>query len=159
MLLSQLAKDIEQALLNSLPENWSGLNVPDDVQVKFALDPFADSGQLDGLGPTIFVIPGYVQYQQAERRRNSSQSIDKLKFVTVALCVRIRSNSSTPVYDVTTETEAIRLINLKEELDDFIIGLSLTGAKLSEIETEPPDEIKLKDSYYIITSVLGYATC
>lgn len=157
MLLSQLAKDIEQALLNSSPGDWSGLIVPTDVQVNFALDPFTDSGLM--LGPTIFVIPGYVQYQQADRRRNSSQPISKLKFVTVALCVRIRSNSNTPVYDVTTETEAIRLVNLKEELDDFIIGLSLTGAKLEEIETEPPDEIELKDSYFLITSVLGYATC
>lgn len=159
MLLSQLAKDIEQALTNSSPGDWSGLKVPADVQVKFALDPFTDSGELDNLGPTIFVIPGYVQYQQADRRRNSSQPISKLKFVTVALCVRIRSNSSTPVYDVTTESEAIRLVNLKEELDDFIIGLNLTGAKLEEIETEPPDEIELKDSYFLITSVLGYVTC
>lgn len=159
MYLSLLAKNIEQALLNSTPENWTGLNVPDDIQVKFALDPFADSGQLDGLGPTIFVIPGYVQYQQIERRRNSSQSTDKLKFVTVALCVRIKSKEATPVYDVTTEAEAIKLIDLKEELDEFIVGLSINGAKLQEIETEPPDEIELKDSYYLITSVLAYATC
>lgn len=159
MYLSLLAKNIQEALTNSTPENWSGLRVPTDVQVKFALDPFADSGQLDGLGPTIFVIPGYIQYQQVDRRRNSSQPTDKLKYVTVALCVRIRSGSSTPVYDVTTETEAIRLINLKEELDEFILGLNITGASLREIETEPPDEIKLKDSYYLITSVLGYATC
>lgn len=158
MLLSQLADHITEAIRTAPPETWGGtLKIPSDVPVHFALDPFTDSGELIK-GPAVFVIPSYVQYSVGTRR-NSQQPASKLKYVTVALCIRIKTASDAPVYDVTSKQLAKDYVDLKEYLDDFLVGLAIPNCRLTEIETEPPDELELKDNYYIVTSVLAYAAC
>lgn len=157
MLLTQLAEAIVTSLSESPPETWGELKIPSDIPVHFALDPFTDSGE-SIKGPSVFVIPSYVQYT-VDKRRNANQPPKKIKYITIALCIRIHSsNPDTPVYDVTTLDKAKQYIDLKEELDDFLLGMDI-GANLVEYETEPPDELELKDNFYVVTSVLGYATC
>lgn len=159
MYLTQLAKTIATSINSSPPENWggstgTGLVVGTDVTAKFAFDPFSNSGTsiLD-----IYVIPTYIEYNRIGVRQ-VKLTTDK-KFVTVAIAAKIRASGVVPVYDVTTESEAIKLIDLKEDLDVFLNSLTIPGAKLTDFDTEPPDELELKDSFFIVTSVLGYATC
>ncbi len=158
MLLSLLAKSIVDALQDAPPETWSNLALNTDVPVRFALDPFTSSGE-QITGPSVFVIPGYIEYSGFDKRRKDTQPTERLKFVTIALCIRITGGADTPVYDVTTEENAIKFINLKEELDEFIVQLAIENARLVGVETEPSDQFELKDSYFIVTSVLSYATC
>jgi len=158
MYLTELALEIEQALLDSDPSSWPGNDVldhyvvPDDVPVKFALDPFSDSGILQ---PSIYVIPGFIQYRVDRSRRPNQQR--HLKFVTVALCVRIKETDSEGL-DVASREEVIKLLNLKEDLEKFLLDLNI-GVQLEEVESDLPDEVQLKDRYYLATIVLGYATC
>ena len=163
MYLTEIAKALVLSINSSSPENWggstgSGLVVPTDVTAKFALDPFSESGNsiLD-----IYVIPGYIEYDRVGVRKRKLTA-DK-KFVTVAIAAKIRaagtSGDPVPTYDVTTESEAIKLVDLKEDLDFFLNNLQITGASLRDFDTEPIDELEMKDSFFIVTSVLGYDTC
>lgn len=159
MYLTSLAKTIVTSINSSAPENWggstgTGLVVPTDVTAKFALDPFSDSSSsiLD-----IYVIPTYIEFNRNGVRKTKLTN-DK-KFVTVAIAAKIRAEGTVPVYDVTTESEAIKLIDLKEDLDYFLNNLVIADAKLTDYDTEPPDELEMKDSFFIVTSVLGYAAC
>lgn len=162
MYLSEIALTIVNNLNTSTPENWggsgSGLVVPTDLTAKFALDPFRESGntELD-----IFVIPGYIEYNFNQVRK-VKRTFDR-KFVTVALVARVTAESNigdpVPVYDVTTQTEAIKLIDLKEDLDYFLSRMIIPDILLKDMETEPIDELEMKDSFFIVTTVLGYDSC
>lgn len=160
MYLTQLANTIVTSINSSPPEKWggstgTGLVVPTDVTAKFALDPFSDSNSsiLD-----IYVIPGYIEFRRSQVRSKTGP-IPTRKYVTVAIAAKIVSENNTPVYDVTTEAKAIALVDLKEDLDYFLNTLPVTDATLADVETEPPDELEMKDSFFIVTTVLGYDTC
>lgn len=159
MYLTQLAEALVVAINSSSPESWggstgTGLVVPTDVTAKFALDPFSDAKEsnLD-----IYVIPGYIQFNRTSVRKTKHNN-DR-KFITVAVAAKVVAENNTPVYDVTTKASAIKLIDLKEDLDTFINNYSIPGAALQDVESEPFDELEMKDSFYIVTSVYGYDTC
>lgn len=162
MYLSQIAKFLVQELASSPPESWPGSgdvepyvvgDAPGNITAKYALDPFANSGKDQ---PRVFVIPGYVEYRiDKDRRRH--QRLD-LKYVTVCISVRV-TGQDTEGFDVSTEEEITKLIDLKEDLDKFLLTITVVGAALEVIETEPPGEFQIKDSYFLATTVLGYAGC
>lgn len=156
MYLTDLAKAIVHALNSSSPESWKtgGYSVPTDVEAKFALDPFTDSMDKQ---PNIFVIPYYIEYDLTGVRKSKLTS-DR-KFVTVVLGMQIKPKDLTPSYDITTIEEATKIIDLKEDLDNFLSKLVIPGAKLRDMEVEPLDELKIQDSYYIAPTVLGYDSC
>lgn len=162
MFLTQIAKTLVTKLNESDSSNWV---VPEgegyvvgtdaDIQAVFALDPFQKaSGEI----PRIFVIPSYIEYNFEQVRKVKLNP--NLKYVVVALTVKVRSDDDTPTYDVTSESESVRLVDLKENLDNFLANPTLIpGITLRSIETEPLDEIEVKDSYFIVTTVLAYAAC
>lgn len=160
MYLSQIAKFLVQELASSPPESWQGSGEfepyvvgASGISVKYALDPFADSGKDE---PRVFVIPGYVEYRIQKDRRVHRQ-LD-LKYVTICVSLRVKEQD-TEGFDVSTDEEITKLIDLKEDLDKFLLTIQVEGATLEVIETEPPGEFQLKDSYFLATTVLGYATC
>jgi hypothetical protein len=160
--LSELAVAIRNAIRDSEDSSWGGYNSTGyvvgtevgEIPVRFSLDPLTDSG-IDS--PAIYVIPGFCEYSLSNKRA-SYQPVMALKFITIAVAVKITTDDNT-VYDVTSEPEAIKLLDLKEDLDNFILGLAIPGASLEEIEVEPPNEVQLKDSYYLAISLCGYRTC
>ena len=161
MYLTQIAKTLVTEINASAISNWGGydgngyiVGTGADLQAKFALDPFQRS---DESTPRIFVIPSYIEFP-LENVRTVKLS-PNLKYVVMALVVKVGSDDATPTYDVTSEVEATKLVDLKEDLDNFLVNLLVPGIKLRDMETEPFDEIEMKDSYFIVTSVLGYATC
>jgi hypothetical protein len=163
MFLAEIAQALVEAINASSPENWggsgSGLVVPDDLTAKFALDPWRDSRSslLD-----IFVIPGFIEYDFSNRR-SPPTAPRRSKFVTIAVSARIIAEAATPVYDITTETEAVKLIDLKEDLDEFVaktqLGTGTDVAKVVSMDTEPANELELQDSFFVSVSVVEYVTC
>lgn len=160
MYLSQIASLIVEELSTSLPESWPGSGVyapyvvgTPGIEVRLALDPFTDSGTDI---PRVFVIPGYVEYRIEKDRKRHVQS--DLKYITVVVCVQI-TEQDTEGFDVSTVEEIVKLVDLKEDLDRFLLTIQVDGAKLEGIETEPPGEFQLKDSYFLATTVLGFASC
>lgn len=155
MYLSQLAKGLRDALNSSSPETWGGSEatgyiVPDDVRAYYALDPFADSGDNT---PRIFIIPGYLQVNvNKDRRRHVS--IDQ-KVITLALCAKL-STVDTEGLDLCDEALVTKITDLNEELIYFATRTEVLGFLPGSVEPEPPNEVELKDRYYLAATVLAY---
>lgn len=164
MFLTELAELIHDRITNSPPETWAGpsggssLIIPVDVPVKLALDPLTETKDPN---PALFVIPGYCQYTNAGERKNSGKRYSKVKVITLAICLRMKEMDAQG-FDVTSWTEGRKLLDLKELLDEFVLGLDLSSSNVSiadTIETDPPEEIQLDNRYFLATTVIGYDSC
>lgn len=163
--LTEICDSIIAGLNGSDSSNWGGPEDPQtgyivgsgqNLTAKFALDPFSDATDKSGLN--IFVTPGYAEFSFENKRAGPLHS-RPLKYVTVTLSVPVDGATGTPEYDVTTEEEGKKLSWLKEELDNFLVKLVITGAELQAAESEPFDELEMKSKFFIAPIVLGYRAC
>lgn len=157
MYLTQIAKDLVTGINTSPPDTWKtgGYSVPTDLIASFAFDPFSHSGKsrLD-----IYVVPYYIEFDLTGVRRNKNKHTLNRKYVTVALSLKVRT-ASAPENDVVTEAEGTKILDLKEDLDNFLSTFEIPGANLKDMEVEPFDELKIQDAYFVAATVLGYDSC
>jgi hypothetical protein len=155
MYLTQIAKEIVTGI-NAAPSNtWKsgGYSVPTDLEASFAFDPFSNAGKP---GLNIYVVPYYIEYKLEGVRK--VKHTHNRKYVTVALCLKVKVTSA-PENDLVTEAEGTKILDLKEDLDNFLSTFAIPGITLKDMESEPLDDLKIQDSYFIAATVLGYDSC
>ena len=155
MYLTQIAKEIVAGINAAPSTTWKtgGYSVPDDLQATFAFDPFSNSGKP---GLNIYVIPYYIEYNFTNVRK--TKHTNNRKYITVALALKVITTAA-PENDVVTEAEGTKILDLKEDLDNFLSTFEIPGATLKDMEAEPLDDLKIQDSYFIAATVLGYDSC
>lgn len=157
MYLTKLAELLEEAINTSLPENWGGgVVVPVDMPVLAGFDPFTESDSLD---PGIYIVPGYNEYDLALARKGTG--VTKVKRLSIVICTPFQAllDITNSRGDVSEKSEWALLSNLREDLEEFLIHLSIPHVKLVEIEPEPPNELALDNRLFLVATALGYRTC
>jgi len=167
---TELADYIKQALDQSPPEKWGGpsstgyilgTGAPDSSDPNYIttvvnLDPYSDAINSK---PTVFIIPGYIEFKGVDQRRRAGVQHSRIIYVTVALSVRLTGIDGGN--DVCPKNVWEKWTWLRDEIDNFLSTFNYqTFTKpftLEEIETSPPDEIKLDDRYYLEATVYGFA--
>lgn len=161
MYLSDIANTIVTAIRSSSPGNWvGGLVVPNDMPVYDTLDPLIDPNTYRGL----FVIPYYNELDLTKSRstnRNTTPTgVSKTRRIIVGICcpldIKLDTNSAN---DIGKKTEWSLLVNLQEDLENYLLKLSVSGLELVDIEVAPPDESFLDQRIYSSATVLGYKVC
>lgn len=170
MYLTEIAKSIATSLEDSLPGNWgAGLKVPTDLPVITDYDPVVEGGSLN-LRFGIYVTPSFNEYDLSRSRPNdventstrikSRQGVSKTSYVTVGIC-RPYTETLNLLTDPDSEprSEWFLLRNLQDDLETFLIQLSIAGVKLDTIESDPPNEAALQERVYLALITLGYKSC
>jgi hypothetical protein len=169
MYLTELANRIGEAINSSLPGNWGGgLLLPADMPVLVNFDPFSEQKSIE---TAVYITPANNEYDLNLSRRTSQvdaltgvsprPGIKKRMFVIVSICkpfeAKLDLNDSSN--DVTHPTEWSLLKNLQEDLEVFLIHLSLDGVRLLSIDSDPANEVALDQRLYLASITLGYETC
>lgn len=161
MYLVELADIIMEAINISPPENWNGGLVPaEDLPVVSGFDPFTAQSEID---PGIYIVPGYNEYNLSNSRRSSSGRVgaSSIKRLSIVVCTPFGAllDVANTHKDVSHPSEWALLSNLREDLESFLINLHIDGAKLVDVEPEPPDELALDNRIYLASTSLGYSPC
>lgn len=161
MYLTEIAADIVEAINASSPESWpGGLVLPSDLRVTDALDPFNNEESAE---PGVYVIPSSNEFDLSNSRGSRSGQIlgiARIRRIIIAVCVPLKSKLRTSQsFDIASKTEWSVLSNLREDLENFVLTMSLPGIKLVDIESAPPDEAALDARLFLAATVFGFAAC
>ena len=161
MYLTEIAEAIENALNTSPPEKWTGgLVVPTDMPVTVGFDPFSESDNLD---PAIYILAGFNEYDLSKSRKipTGKTGVTRTRRLTVIICTPFKAlleiNHSDK--DVSHKSEWTLLSNLREDLENFLVHLSISGVELLEIEPQPADEMALDNRIFLAPTTLSYRSC
>ena len=168
MYLTELAELLVEAISDSLPGNWAGgIELPTDLPVIAGFDPFTATDTLD---PGVFIVPGYNEFDLAQSRRTDVIDLETgtrqrtlvkpIKRVSVVICKAFETKLTlSSKNDVTEYDEMVLLSNHREDLEIFLIHISIPGVKLVDIEPLPPDELAFDNRIYLAATNLGFTTC
>jgi hypothetical protein len=122
------------------------------VEAEAALDP---QKCLDHDELRCFVVPDIVSYNLNQSKgRKSIVSINSLKFVSVILSTTFKALNKGP--DLTTWTEAKKVLKTRYELDAFLLTLIIDGNIVTEIESNLPDEVEQDHRNFVTVTSLGF---
>jgi len=161
MYLSDIANGIATAIRSSSPGEWAGgLVVPTDLPVYDTLDPLIDPNQYRGL----FVIPYYNELDlttaRATNRGSTAIGVKVTRRIIVGICCPLDIKlDTTSANDIGKKTEWSKLVNLQEDLETYLLKLSVSGLVLVDAEVAPPDEAFLDQRIFSSATVLGYKVC
>lgn len=155
MNLTALVEEIENRLLNSDPSNWSSIVVGTGALVPIkAIDPRACFREP---GINLYLIPEFVEFSIGDSGRREFVKVSRtIKFVTTVITKKYESKS--PIGDATTWSEGRQLIDLREELDRFLIAQDWRPMVIQDFLTEPPDEFEQEARYFVSVTQLGFGT-
>lgn len=154
MKLSAIVDLIVTTLNTSPPEKWTGLKVGSDVMAVPAIDP------IDSFSSTklqLYILPEMVQYDLDESaRRENVKILAKAKYVSIVTVKKLVTEETTG--DITTWAEGKQILDLKEEVDDFLVryNWSSSGLKVVDIESGPPDEVQLEGRRFLSLTQIGF---
>ena len=140
---------------------WSNLSVgadsSDDYTIRVGLDPLGKGSDKKAQG--VWLIPVGPSYDiEASLGRQRVVSLDKKGTILIAIFIPVKENSSgeSEGVDVTNWQEAKKLTKFREELEALIIKAEITNNPLMGVETEPPQEVELKNKWYMTFTELIY---
>lgn len=147
--LAALASTIASQL-NSAPENtWSDLTVgsqpSDRVEAVVALDPI---NFRENLNEGLFIVPVVSQYsREGSQGRRGLVKLSKQPVISLVLSLRYCENSDDGI-DVSSIEEVTQYLNLREEIDEYILGQDL-GVGISNINAEAPQNTALDTKWFL----------
>lgn len=151
MKTTHLAEAIVARLNSSPGETWSDLtigNLPSDfLHATNALDPI---NAFEQEAPGLYVIPVGATYNRTKSQgRSGIVSLAKTPSVIVLLAVPFNDKETDPEgKDVASWDEVKRLINLREEIDEFL-SLENWEVPIREINSEPNQELPMKQRWFV----------
>lgn len=161
MYLSDISNGIVAAIRSSAPGEWAGgLVLPTDLPVYDTLDPLIDPNIYRG----VFVIPYYNEHDltkaRATNRGVTATGVLSIRRIIAGICCPLDIKLDTlTANDVGKKTEWSLLVNLQEDLEEYLQKLSVTSLKLVDMEVAPPDESFLDQRIFSTATVLGYKVC
>lgn len=154
--LADLAENVANVINAAPDDTWSDLKVgtesTDYVKAVPALDPITKrSKAVKGL----YVLPVVLQFSRdSSQGRQQIVKLSKQPVISICLSIPI-AESSTDGIDITSWEEVKQLLNLREEIDTYVLKQPWTHNILS-ITAEPPQEIALDVNWMLTITEIEF---
>lgn len=154
--LAELAEQIAATINAAPPVTWTDLSVgvstDDYVEAKPALDPINKRGN-----PTVglYVLPVVLQFSRdSSQGRQQIVKLSKQPVISICLSIPLKENSEDGI-DVTSWAEVKQVMNLREEIDAYVLKQAWNVNILS-ITSEPPQEVALDTNWFLTVTEIEF---